>query len=147
MALASRAPSFRPQKHRRVRPPAIFRNVQQILVVKGDLRLQVLAKFLQNSLTQKIGIEFAGFCKLDNSFGDSFIDKIALVANLKSCASHFECYAHDPLGLGIEFAIVQKLRDGHDLSPLSAMELGALSAGQSGDGLLKVLTASKNQNG
>jgi hypothetical protein len=147
MALASRAPSFRPQKHRRVRPPAIFRNVQQILVVKGDLRLQVLAKFLQHSLTQKIGIEFAGFCKLDNSFGDSFIDKIALVANLKSCASHFECYAHDPLGLGIEFAIVQKLRDGHDLSPLSAMELCALSACQSGDGLLKVLIASKNQNG
>jgi hypothetical protein len=39
------------------------------------------------------------------------------------------------------------LRDGHDLSPLSAMELCALSACQSGDGLLKVLTASKNQNG
>src|SRR5262249_36432736 len=126
------------------RPLSFSRNV---LAAKGDLRLQVLEKFLQHSLTQKVGIEFAGFCKLDNSFGDSFIDKIALVANLKSSASHFEYYAHDPLGLGIEFAIVQKLRDGHDLSPLSAMELGALSAGQSGDGLLKVLTASKNQSG
>src|SRR5262245_66694697 len=121
MALASRAPSFRPQKHRRVRPPAIFRNVQQILVVKGDLRLQVLAKFLQHSLTQKIGIEFAGFCKLDNSFGDSFIDKIALVANLKSCASHFECYAHDPLGSGSNLQLSKNCVMDMTRPPLSAM--------------------------
>jgi len=63
---------------------------------------------------QKIGIEFAGFCKFDNSFGDSFIDKITSVTKLKSRASHFECDGHDPLGLGIEFGTVQKLRDGHD---------------------------------
>src|SRR5262249_4191096 len=80
-----------------------------------DLRLQVLAKFPQHTLTQKIGIEFARFCKLDNSFGDSFIDEIALVIKLKSYASHFECGAHDPLGLEIESGTVQKLRDGHDL--------------------------------
>jgi hypothetical protein len=49
---------------------------------------------------------------LDNSFGDSLIDKIALVAKLKSCASHVECDGHDPVGLGIEFGTVQKLRDG-----------------------------------
>jgi len=72
----------------------------------------VLAKFLQRRLTQKIGIESAGFCKLDNSFGDLFIDKIALVVKLKSRESHFECDAHDPVGLGIEFGTFQKLRDG-----------------------------------
>jgi hypothetical protein len=55
------------------RPLAFSRNV---LVAKGDLRLQVLEKFLQHSLTQKIGIEFAGFHKLNNSFGDSFIDML-----------------------------------------------------------------------
>ena len=114
MALASRASSFRPQKHWRGRPLAVSQNVQQILVAKGDPRLQVLAKFLQHSLTQDIGIKLAGFCKLDNLFSDSFPQN-ALVAKLKSCASHFECDAHDPLGLGIEFGTVQKLRDGHDL--------------------------------
>jgi hypothetical protein len=56
------------------RPLSFSRNV---LAAKGDLRLQVLEKFLQHSRTQKIGIEFAGFCKLDDAFGDSFIDKIA----------------------------------------------------------------------
>jgi hypothetical protein len=80
---------------------AVSQNVQQILIAKGDLRLQVLAKFPQYSLTQDIGITFAGVC--DNSFGDSLIDKIALVAKLKSCASHVECDGHDPVGLGIEF--------------------------------------------
>src|SRR5262249_5444462 len=49
----------------------------------------------------------------DNLFGDSFPQN-ALVAKLKSCASHFECDGHDPLGLGFEFGTVQKLRDGHD---------------------------------
>src|SRR5262245_34249718 len=90
-----------------------------------NLCLQVLAKFAQHSLTQKIGIEFAGFCKLDNSFGNFFIDKIALFAKLKSCASHFECGAHGPLGLSIEVGTVKKLRDGHGPSPLLAMELYA----------------------
>ena len=113
MALASRASSFRPQKHWRGRPLAVSQNVQQILVAKGDPRLQVLAIFLQHSLTQDIGIKLAGFCKLDNLFSDSFPQN-ALVARLKSCASHFECDGHDPLGLGIEFGTVQKLRDGHD---------------------------------
>ena|SRR5215831_12943113 len=114
------------------RPLAFSRNV---LVAKGDLRLQVLEKFLQHRLTQKLGVEFASFCKLDNAFGDSFIDKIALVANLKSCVSHCECDAHDPLGLGIELRAVQKLCDGYDLPPLSATEPYAESACQSGDGL------------
>jgi len=76
----------------------------------------VLAKFAQHRLTQAIGIEFAGFCTLDNSFDDSFTNKIASVAKLESCASLFECDAHDPLGLAIEFWTVQKLRDGHDLA-------------------------------
>jgi len=52
----------------------------------------VLAIFPQHSLTQDIGIKLAGFCKLDNPFGDSFPQN-ALVAKLKSCASHFECHA------------------------------------------------------
>ena len=90
---------------------------------------------LQHRLTQKIGIEFAGFRKLNNSFGDSFIDKIALVGKLKSCASHFECDAHDVLGLGIEFGTVQKCVMGMTRPPLSAMELYADPACQSGDRL------------
>src|SRR6516225_10124654 len=84
MALASRASSFRPQKHWRGRPLAVSQNVQQILVAKGDPRLQVLAIFLEHSLTQDIGIKLAGFCKLDNLFSDSFPQN-ALVAKLKSC--------------------------------------------------------------
>jgi hypothetical protein len=87
----------------------------------------VLAKFPQHTLTQKIGIEFARFCKLDNSFGDSFVDEIALVVKLKSCASYFECDAHDPLGLGIEFGTVQKLGDGHDLSHRARKDCSGLS--------------------
>jgi hypothetical protein len=75
----------------------------------------VLAKFPQHRLTQKIGIEFTGFCKLNNLFGDSFISKIVSTAKLKSFASHFECDAHDPRGLGIEVGAAKKLRDGHDL--------------------------------
>src|SRR5215471_15890464 len=112
MTLASQASSFRPQKHRRGRPLAVSRNVQQILIAKGDLRLQVLAIFLQHSLTQDIGIKLASLCTLDNLFSDSFPQN-ALVAKLKSCASHFECDGHDPLGLGIEFGTVEKLCDGH----------------------------------
>ena len=114
MALASRASSFRPQEHWRGRPLPFSQNVQQVLVAKDDLRLQVFAIFLQHSVTQDIGIKLAGFCKLDNPFDDSFPQN-ALVAKLESCASHFECDGHDPLGLGIEFGTVQKLRDGHDL--------------------------------
>ena len=72
--------------------------------------------------------------------------RFALVANLKSCASHFECYAHDPIGLGIEFGTIQKMRDGHDLSPRSAMELYAESACQSDDGLRRYWRPAKNQN-
>jgi hypothetical protein len=55
---------------------AVSRNVQQILIAKGDLRLQVLAKFPQYSLTQDIGIEFAGVCMLDNSFGVSLLIRL-----------------------------------------------------------------------
>src|SRR5215813_8572899 len=95
----------------------------------------MLAKFLQHRLTQKLGIELTSFRKLDDFFGDSFIDYIALGAKLKSCASHFECHAHDPLGFRVEFGTVQKLRDGHHLLPLSAMALYADPACQSGDGL------------
>jgi len=80
----------------------------------------VLAKFLQHGLTQKVGIEFAVFSKLNNFFGDSFVDWIALVAKLKGCVSHFVCHAHDPIGLVIEFGVVEKLREGHDLPSLSA---------------------------
>jgi hypothetical protein len=81
----------------------------------------VLTKFLQHRLTQKIGIEFSGLCKLDNSFSDSFIKKIVFVAKLKSFASHFECDAHDPLALWIEFGTVQKLSYGHDQPSLSVI--------------------------
>ena len=87
-----------------------------------SIHLQVLAKFPQHRLTQKIGIEFTSFCKLNNPFGDSFIKNIASIAKLKSFASHFECDAHDPRGLGIEVGAAKKLRDGHD-PQLSAMEL------------------------
>lgn len=67
----------------------------------------MLAKFLQHSFTQKIGIKFAGFCKVGNSFGDYFVDKITFVVKLKSYASHFECDTHNALGAGIEFGTIQ----------------------------------------
>ncbi len=57
---------------------------------------------------------FAGFCKFDNSLGNHFIGEIASLGKPKSCASDFKSDAHDPLGLGVEFGIVQKLSDGHD---------------------------------
>ena len=43
-----------------------------------------------------------------------FIGEIASLGKPKSCASDFKSDAHDPLGLGVEFGIVQKLSDGHD---------------------------------
>ena len=46
MALASRAPPSGRRNTGAAVPLQFFGNVQQILVVKGDLRLQVLAKFL-----------------------------------------------------------------------------------------------------
>ena len=49
-----------------------------------------------------------------------------MAGKLKSCASHFECDAHDLVGLGIEFGTVQKLRDGHDPSPTIGKELYAI---------------------
>jgi hypothetical protein len=51
--------------------------------------LQVLAKFLQHSFTQKIGIEFAAFCKFDNSLGNHFIGEIVSLGKLKSYARNF----------------------------------------------------------
>jgi hypothetical protein len=77
----------------------------------------VLAKFLQHSLTQKIRIKFAGFCMVGNSFGDSFIDKIAFVAKL--LREPFRMRHPRPLGAGIEFGIIQKLRDGHDAASVA----------------------------
>src|SRR5262249_52080888 len=82
-----------------------------------DARLQVLAKFPQHRLTQELRIEFTGFCKLDNFFGDFLISKIASIVKLKSFASHFKCDAHDPRGLRIEIGAGKKLRDGHDPRP------------------------------
>jgi hypothetical protein len=41
-----------------------------------NLHSQALfAKFFQHGFTQKIGIEFAGFCKFDNSLGNHFVGK------------------------------------------------------------------------
>src|SRR5262249_50639796 len=79
-----------------------------------------LEHLLRHGFTQKINIVFPGFCKLNNSFGDSLISKIAFVAKLKSCASHFECDAHDALGLGVEFGTIQKLSYRHAL-PLPSL--------------------------
>ena len=46
----------------------------------GGLDLQaLLAKLLHYGFTQNIGIEFAGFCKFDNSLGDHLIGTIAAV--------------------------------------------------------------------
>jgi hypothetical protein len=64
-------------------------------------------KCWRNSLTQ--------VCKLDDSFGDSFV-RITLVTKLESCARHFEC---DAMGM---------------THPLSATER-IMAACQSGDGL------------
>ena len=83
----------------------------------SEFHLQVLTKFPHHGFTQKIGIEFSAFCQLDDSLS-SFFGKIALIAELKSFASHFECEANDSLGLAIEFGIVQQLCDGHDQRPL-----------------------------
>jgi hypothetical protein len=81
-----------------------------------NLHSQALfAKFFQHGFTQKIGIEFAGFCKFDNSLGNHFIGEIASLGKPKSDVCHFECDGHDPPGLGIEAGIVQKLGDGHGL--------------------------------
>ena len=77
----------------------------------------MLTKFPHHGFTQKIGIEFPASCQLDDSLS-SFFGKIALIAKLKSFASHFECEANGSLGLAIEFAIVQILCDGHDQRPI-----------------------------
>ena len=51
----------------------------------GGLDLQaLLAKLLHYGFTQNIGIEFAGFCKFDNSLGDHLIGTIAAVCKSKS---------------------------------------------------------------
>jgi|SRR5260221_1580803 hypothetical protein len=51
----------------------------------GGLDLQaLLAKLLHYGFIQNIGIEFAGFCKFDNSLGDQLIGTIAAVCKSKS---------------------------------------------------------------
>jgi hypothetical protein len=81
--------------------------------VNDDLQT-LFTKFLQNAFTQKVGIAFAGSRKFDNSLGDHFVGEIASLGKPKSYASHFESDPRDPLSLGIESGIVQKLSDGHD---------------------------------
>src|SRR4029453_6406238 len=49
------------------------------------------------AFTQKIGVSLAGLRKFDNWLGDDSIGEI--VCNPERHASHFECDAHDPLGL------------------------------------------------
>jgi len=73
----------------------------------------VLTKFPHHGFAQKIGIEFPASCQLDDSLS-SFFGKIALIAKLKSFASHFECEVNGSLGLAIEFILC----DGHDQRPL-----------------------------
>ena len=51
------------------------------------------------------------------------LGKISSIAKLKIFASHFECDAHDPRGLGIEIGAGKKLRDGYYPPQLSAMEV------------------------
>jgi hypothetical protein len=83
-----------------------------------------------------IGVELVASCKLDKPCRDCFPEyfaEIALVAIPESYARHFEGDPYHPLGLGIEFRALQKLRDWHDRFRYRAIEL-IRRACQSGDG-------------
>src|SRR5262249_8626533 len=89
----------------------------------GLLCLQpLLAKFLQDAFTQKIGITLAGLGKFDDALGDDFVGEIAAVGKPKGYASHFECDAHDALGLKIEFGAVQEWGNRHGRPSLCRRE-------------------------
>src|SRR5215472_19055272 len=89
----------------------------------GVLCLQPpLAKFLQDAFTQKIGITLAGLGKFDDALGDDFGGEITAVGKPKGYASHFECDAHDALGLKVEFGVVQEWGNRHGRPSLCRRE-------------------------
>jgi hypothetical protein len=75
-----------PHKHGALHPPRRSRSAQSKQNPAGlGLDLQaLLAKLLHYGFTQNIGIEFAGFCKFDNSLGDHLIGTIVAVCKSKS---------------------------------------------------------------
>jgi hypothetical protein len=84
-------------------PCTINTNGQQSVPPTERISSQApLAKFLQDAFTQNIGITLAGLGKFDDPLSDDFVSEIASVCKPKGYASHFECNAHDPRGLGVE---------------------------------------------
>lgn len=79
------------------------------LIIPASNSLQILlAKALQCTLTQKIGIALTLFRNVDNSFRDEFVSLIGPVGKSKGYASHLECDAHDARGLAVKLRTVQK---------------------------------------
>jgi hypothetical protein len=61
-------------------------------------------QIVQRSLAKQVRIALAGFRKLDDFVGDYLI----WICQVKSRPRHFECDAHDPLGLKIELVVVKE---------------------------------------
>jgi hypothetical protein len=76
------------------------------------------SNFLQCPLAQKIGIALASLGKFEDSPRDNFVGEIAPVRKPEGHANHFERNAHDARGFGVEPAVVQECRDGHEPVPL-----------------------------
>jgi hypothetical protein len=80
-------------------------------------------QIVQRPFAQEVRITNAILCVRDDFLGENFHDKIAAIRKPKGCARHFECEAHNALGLGVECEAVQKFGDGHDA--LLAVQAGA----------------------
>jgi hypothetical protein len=65
-----------------------------------------VAKIAQRQIRKEIGISLAGFRKLDDSLRDYCDDGIVSIRKSKGRECHFQCDAHDALGLGIELLAV-----------------------------------------
>src|SRR5262249_32687436 len=70
----------------------------------------------------------AGLGKFDDALGDDFVGEIAAVGKPKGYASHFECDAHDALGLKVEFGAVQEWGNRHGRPSLCRRKRDGLSA-------------------
>jgi hypothetical protein len=64
------------------------------------------AKIVQRPLAKHVRVSLAFFRQFDDFLGDYRDDRIVSIRKSEGRTRHFECDAHDALGLGVEFEAI-----------------------------------------
>jgi hypothetical protein len=64
------------------------------------------AKLMQHALAQSLGIALAGLCQIHDPACQHVVGEVAAISKPKGDQGHFECKAHDPDRLRVEFLAI-----------------------------------------